>query len=279
MIKGAVKLPAALDLSDTLNVEYHEKYSLIDINMLQTGHSDVNSFENTFKTLHQAIKIRPRKPVFNGEVCYEGIFGSSWANTQRFLFWTHMLSGTAGHTYGTTGVEAFVVEKIKDLYPKRTDSYSILEWGDYTWREGYKFLGSLHLGIAKKFLEQFEWYKFEPHPEWVEPHSDKKNWRGPYAAGIPKEVRVIYIPPIYLNDPADLFNFRSLNITNLEKDIKYRAYFFNHRNGNKLPDMEVIRESDGVWEISGGKVVGHPNTEDWVLVMENIESIKKESRN
>ena len=37
IIKGAVKLPAALDLSDTLNVEYHEKYSLIDINKADVG--------------------------------------------------------------------------------------------------------------------------------------------------------------------------------------------------------------------------------------------------
>jgi hypothetical protein len=252
---------------------------LIDINMLQTGHWDVNSFKMTFKILHRALKLKPKKPVFNGEVCYEGIFGSSWANTQRFLFWTHMLSGAAGHTYGTTGVEGFVVEKIKDLYPKRTDSYYILEWGDYTWKEGYKFLGSYHLGIAKKFLEQFSWYKFEPHPEWVEPHSDKNNWQKPYAAGIPGKVRIIYFPPIYLNNPEDLFTFKSIKILNIEKDTRYISYFFNPRTGEKLKKMKVIPDSKGVWKIFGGKVVGYPNMEDWVLVMENIESIKKESRN
>ncbi len=42
-------------------------------------------------------------PVLNGEVAYEGIMGSNWEDVQRLMFWSCMLSGAAGHTYGASG--------------------------------------------------------------------------------------------------------------------------------------------------------------------------------
>ena len=45
--------------------------------------------------------------------------------------------------------------------------------------------GSAQLGLAKRLLERYEWWRFEPHPEWAEPHWTKENYSAPYAAGIP----------------------------------------------------------------------------------------------
>ena len=51
--------------------------------------------------------------------------------------------------------------------------------------------------IPKALLMRYPWWRFEPHPEWVEPHWDEKNYWMPFAAGIPGEVRVIFMPTIW----------------------------------------------------------------------------------
>ena len=43
-------------------------------------------------------------PVLIGEVCYEGIQEASRQEVQRFMFWSALLSGTGGHTYGANGI-------------------------------------------------------------------------------------------------------------------------------------------------------------------------------
>lgn len=55
-------------------------------------------------TLHAARAQHPPKPALAGEVNYEGILGSSGPEMQRFLFWSHLLSGAAGHSYGAQGI-------------------------------------------------------------------------------------------------------------------------------------------------------------------------------
>ena len=36
-----------------------------------------------------------------------------------------------------------------------------------TWKEGMNYPGATQLGIGKKLLEQYPWWRFEPHPEWA----------------------------------------------------------------------------------------------------------------
>ena len=43
-------------------------------------------------------------PVLVGEVCYEGILEASRQEIQRFMFWTCILNGAGGHTYGANGI-------------------------------------------------------------------------------------------------------------------------------------------------------------------------------
>ena len=43
-------------------------------------------------------------PVLVGEVCYEGILEASRQEVERFMFWTSILNGAAGHTYGANGI-------------------------------------------------------------------------------------------------------------------------------------------------------------------------------
>ena len=74
------------------------------MNILQTGHSSYASLQYSVEMVAASNRQSPSKPVVNSEVCYEGIMGGSWQEVQRFLFWTSLTMGSAGHTYGAQGI-------------------------------------------------------------------------------------------------------------------------------------------------------------------------------
>jgi hypothetical protein len=235
--------------------------SLFDFSMLQTGHWDRQSFPQTLAALQADLAREPRKPVLNGEVCYEGIMSSSWHDTQRFLVWTHLLSGAAGHTYGAQG-----------LWAMNTGDFvgEAGSWADQTWEEAYRLPGSTHLGIAKQLLERFRWWEFEPHREWVEPHWHEGDRMLPYAAGITDHVRIVYFPSsaVLVNPPGERVSFALKEIRLRELGAGWRARYANPRTGELLPEQTVAPDADGVWTISGGFINSNPSMEDWVLVLE-----------
>ena len=163
--------------------------AVLDFEMLQTGHSGFNSLANTLNSLEKSLAADPTLPVLIGEVNYEGIMESSREEIQRFIFWTAMLSGAMGHTYGANGI--WQVNGRETPYGLSPHGSS---WGNRPWDEAAALPGSGQLGIAKRLLERYPWQQFQPHPEWVEPHQEPEKRMLPYAAGIPGQVRLIYIP-------------------------------------------------------------------------------------
>lgn len=100
------------------------------------------------------------KPEVVGEIGYEGIGGTHLEDFQRVAFWLAMLNGAAGFTYGANPVfEAYSLDK-PFQYPK----YTFL-----TWEEGMNLPGGYQISLGANLLKQFEWWKLEPHPEWVSP--------------------------------------------------------------------------------------------------------------
>ncbi len=229
-----------------------EDTNVIDIDMLQTGHSDVHSFPNTVRSLTGSIARSPRMPVLVGEVTYEGIMGASWENVQRLMFWTSMLNGAAGHTYGANGIWQ-VNRRGKPFGPSPHGR----SWGDTPWDEACKLPGSRELGLGKKLLESYRWWMFEPHPEWVEPHWSEEDYFEPYAAGIPEEVRVIYVP---WHGQALWGWFK---VREIEPGIKYRAFYFDPRTGKVHDPIKVEPDQAREWRPPLA-----PSLQDWVLVME-----------
>ena len=225
-----------------------EDPSIIDFELLQTGHDDRKTIPNHVRQVTEETARSPRKPVLVGEVCYEGILEASRQEVQRFMFWSAVLSGAAGHTYGANGI--WQVNTPEQPYGPSPHGRS---WGDTPWQEAYQLPGSEHLGLAKKLLERYSWWKFEPHPEWVEPHRTKENYTRPYAAGIPSEVRVVYVPHIW----------DAIKIVGIESGVSYQAYFFNPSTAKEYRLGEIAPDASGVWEAPFTPTVG-----DWVLVLE-----------
>lgn len=243
--------------------------SFLDFDMLQTGHFDRNCLNITLEVLIKSLNKKPYKPVINGEVCYEGICGSNWQDIQRFLFWTNVISGAAGYTYGADGLWCFTD---KEEYHGISAG-----WGSSKWKQSYKFPGAYQLGLGKKFLERYEWQKFEAHPEWVEPHWNEQDRILPYACGIPRKVRLIYFPGVCFLNPYKNSDLKSISyasklkkikILNIEKDIKYHAFYFNPRNGKELKIMQVTPNEYGEWIITDHLMSINPTLEDWVMVIE-----------
>jgi hypothetical protein len=183
--------------------------SVIDFDMLQTGHGDWDAARGAIPKIQAAYARKPPMPVVVGEYCYEGHMQTAFQDVQRYVFWGNMLSGSAGHPYGAAGIWHMGVEGDPGITP-------VYDWT--TWKEGMNALGSTQLGIGKRLLEKYPWSRFEPHPEWVQ---------GCFAAGIPGEVRFVYLPR------RGVYNWSGFVVRQLDRDVPYHAFYFNPTNGKR----------------------------------------------
>ncbi|MGH9446478.1 MAG: DUF4038 domain-containing protein, partial [Terriglobia bacterium] len=167
---------------------------------------------------------------------------------ERFVYWACMLSGAAGHTYGADGI--WQVNTAEHPYGPSPHGRC---WGGPPWNVAAQLPGSSQVALAKKLLSQYEWWRFEPHPEWVEPHWNEQNYQLPYAAGIPEELRIVFVPPMW--DPP--------KIARLEAGLNYQATFFNPRTGEELPAGRVMANANGEWEAPIT-----PTFEQWVIILD-----------
>jgi hypothetical protein len=228
--------------------------SALDIDWLQTGHGGIRSLDNTINMLEEALAHQPKMPVLVSEVNYEGILEGSREEVQRFLFWTCMLSGAMGHTYGANGIWQVNTQ----AQPFGSSPHG-LSWGDRPWDEAYRLPGSGQLGLAKRFFERYPWQRFEPRPEWVEPHHSKDNRLAPYAAGISGEVRVMFIP----TEALRMTDADQPIVKDLEPGVKYRAFYFNPSNGVEYEHGVVTGDAQGTYRLPKP-----PIFRDWVFVLE-----------
>lgn len=225
--------------------------TVLDFNMLQTGHNDWLSVPKTVETMVREYQHEPIMPVINGEVAYEGHQDRNWANVQRFMFWTCMLSGAAGHTYGASGIW-----QANALREPLGASVSHPPYEDTPWEVAAQFPGAAQLGISKALLMRYPWWRIEPHPEWAEPRWSDKDYGQLYAAGISGELRIIY-------RPLRLYGWNGPLLKHVEPGTTYRAFYFNPITGVETPLGTVQGDAQSQWQAP--KV---PLAQDWVLVME-----------
>ena len=222
--------------------------SVLDIDMLQTGHSDRESIPNTVKAVTASYAAAPVMPVIDGEVCYEGINEASRQEVQRYMFWACLLSGAAGHTYGANGI--WQVNTPDQPFGASPHGRS---WGDTPWQTAYRLPGSAQLGMAKALLSKYAWWRMEPHPEWVAPHWSADDYYQPFCAGVPGEFRVLYFPKTWKVNHK---------IKSLETGLKYRAAWWNPASGKET--------GAGTAEGPEWQPPAPPNFQDYVLILEKI---------
>ena len=220
--------------------------SMFDFDMLAPGHNEMETVNRTSDWMKSCLEASPKRPVLCGEACYEGHMQTNFQYIQRHMFWRFILSGAAGHTYGAAGIWQASVEGDPGIDP-------VYDWT--TWREGMNYPGSSQLGIGKRLLEKYPWWRFEPHPEWAE--------KDCFAAGIPREVRFIYQPR------RGIYNWNGTIVKNLEPDVSYSAFYFDPATGRRFDHGAVISDQTSSLTSSGGyRAPRLPSPQDWVLVLE-----------
>lgn len=229
--------------------------SLLNINMLQTGHGGYASVPNTIARVQEQLNRQPTMPVVVGEVSYEGILHASGAEVQRLTYWSAVLSGASGFTYGANGIWQ-VNTRLKAYGPSPHGA----SWGNTPWEEAYRLEGSRQIGLARRLLQRYEWWRFTTHPEWTDPAGGPENVDAPFAAGIPGVVRVIYF-----YTPTQPWS-SAARVCLLEEGVQYQAFFWDPRTGQEFPLGEVKAGGDGAWTIPV-----QPEMKDWVLVLERKE--------
>lgn len=222
--------------------------SVLDFDMLQTGHSDRESAPNTIETLNKSLTASPTMPVVIGEVCYEGIQEASRQEVQRYMFWAAMLSGNAGHTYGANGI--WQVNTREKPYGLSPHGHS---WGGPAWDIAAQLPGSGQLGFAKGLLARYSWWKLQAKPDMIDPRWSKENYWKPFAAEIPSEAILAFTPAAYSGA-----TFRNL------KASSYRAFFFNPADGTETEIGNITPDNTGSW-----KIAEVPIFQDWVVVLES----------
>jgi hypothetical protein len=226
-----------------------------DFDLLQSSHTGWSAIavEVAQVDMHYA-RTSIVKPVVEGEIGYEKLGGIQLEDFQRTAFWLSMLNGAAGHTYGADGV----FEAYTDNRPLHRTRYSFLTWeegmsfpGSYQVGLGAKLLRQFHWW---RFAPHPEWVAprgttlLEPRRDahgtnlaaarlsetpghqidFSEDHFPGGEWsarggsfRAPYAAGIPGEVRFIYLPP----QRAAIWPTQ-ITVLGLEKGVRYSAYWW-----------------------------------------------------
>ena len=244
-----------------------------DLDMLQTGHSGLACVPDTLEHVHASLAHGDR-PVINGECSYEGIGGSCWEDVQRFLFWSHMLSGTAGHTYGTMPISTFSARDDHYLPPSRASSAD--------WEDAIEWRGAAHVGTGRRILERLRWWELEPAPDAIEPHAGPDDWFRPFAARLPDGTVIAYVPGIGQSVPkpsATLSALRERRVLAGLAPGRYRATFVNPRTGEDEPTV-VFDTDDGRHPLAElGRALADmtaspamfardtPTWEDWVLIV------------
>lgn len=228
--------------------------TVLDFDMLQTGHSGYNSLAPTVTMMRDAVACRPRMPVLNSEVNYEGIMGGSKDEVQRFLFWSSLLQGACGHTYGAQGIWA--MSSRSEPFEGTTSN-----WGEGFWQDVMHYPGSAHVGVGARILRDLPWWRLEPCDE---PAAAEAGRLSGFAARIPGELVVVYLPcgcfpPEVLGNQPGWGGPFPLRI---EDGARYAARYVNPRTGEDTM-LDEVRAEGGQWTPPR-----KPTMADWVLVLE-----------
>jgi hypothetical protein len=227
-------------------------YSAIDVYYGMGGHGGGNEYRHVLHCLKDMAAWRaanPGKISIIGELCWEGMHGGSAGPfIQRVQFWGAVLGGAPGHCYGTDSLW-----QMNSRDKPFGESVSGFTWGNWPWEEAMHWPGSTYVSVGKRILERFEWWRLEPHPEWLSATEDKDGCGLiAAAAGIPDSVRLFYF-----------VRTTKLQLLKLEPRARYIGTFISPLDGKEYSLREPIEAAaDGSCPVPRG-----PINQDWVLVL------------
>ena len=217
----------------------------LDYNQSQTGHGKYRN-ELTPEIVAGSYRMYPPKPVVVTEPWYEFVEGNPAGMDIRFGAWSAFLSGAAGHSYAGGHVwKAHVPES-----PAGPDAWP-MDLGFET--NTFDYPGAVSMGVMSKFLQEIEWWRFEPSPELM------MDYPGSFCTSIRGEKILAYLR---------YGGVVKINLEDFSTTASLRITWLNPSNGERH-----------FTEISGGLVryinspTSYPGTleyQDWVMLIEKI---------
>lgn len=228
----------------------------LDFEMLQTGHGGFPALSNTVDLLEESLAAEPRMPVIISEVNYEGILESSGPEIQRFLYWSSMLSGAGGFTYGANGL--WQVNGTEVPYGKSPHGMS---WGGPSWRGASQLAGGAHIGLAKKLFDGHPWWTLESVNVLLSFHSNPFDRIGPFAGAMEDGTHFIFVPAV------SILQVRrgGLRLYELQPGADYDVSMFNPKTGEMLPSETISANAYGQLPMPLPPII-----QDWVFVVSSV---------
>ncbi len=224
---------------------------LLDMIMLQSGHKGFLTLPSSNQFIQDYRKRFPEIPIIHGEVCFEGMFGSSRDDVQRMLFWSNVLQGTPGFSYGVEGIWQFNTEK-----EPFGESPTGMTWGNVPWSEAMHYKGSSQLGMGAEFLRELQWWKIKPSPERLSYHAEIENYYDPYAAEIGDDLLIYFTKVGYKPN--------KLKVLGLSPDSHYVFIYFDPITGKRYSEKTFESSENGEWTIGTPPIM-----QDWVLLIQS----------
>jgi hypothetical protein len=208
--------------------------------------------EGTIALVEDAYAQDPPMVVVNGEPCYEGIMGSNWQDVQRLLFWTGMLSGLAGWTYGAQGIWQM---------NSSTDPEHIRgSWGVGVWQEAMHYPGSRQVALGGRLLERLGWWTLRPV---VAPHVRERGRRSAFGAAS-DDVALYYLASEFVAEEWRGVKGLAIDVARFEGA---QATWVDPRTLDEHPIGAVTPDPSGRWEVPPT-----PSMEDWLLLVRSASS-------
>jgi hypothetical protein len=199
--------------TDFFNVEW------LDFDMFQSGH---DRSVKEYKYVFESHKIKPLRPVIEGEPRYENSMEKFWepgehewmddSDVRLTAYWT-MLSGAAGYTYGCHDIWQMYTIEVEPISKARTG-----------WKEALQLPGSRQMLYMKKVLTLFPWQKMVDNQALILNDNPEDQGYIVSAIGLDNDFIIAYTPvgrPIQL----DLSKIGS---------NKVKAFWYNPRSGESL---------------------------------------------
>jgi hypothetical protein len=212
---------------------------------LQAGHTgDFNAVRERFY-YESYYNLASKKPIIETECNYEDLSGTNGNDVPRIGAYHAVISGSAGFTYGVTGVWAMRWNEEKR------------GWTGYSpepWYIGMDKPGSTEVGYMKAFFEYVGWADLTPSYD----HTFGTFEMRKHVSICHKDNDIIIY---YFYDPA---NERG-TLLGLKKNVKYQMRWFDTVTG-KFIDLDPVISADGTCPIPK-----KPSNRDWLLLLNTYD--------
>ncbi|MGQ9608177.1 MAG: apiosidase-like domain-containing protein [bacterium] len=184
---------------------------------------------------HPYINLEPN---YEGHISYQSRKVFTDRDVRRAIYWSLLVSPTAGVSYGAHGIWSWQLEEGVPLDHPGSGIAS-------PWYEAMKMPGSMQIKYVKDFFSHIKWWKLMPAPELSMEQPGIENPRKFVASAISEDCAILY-----LTEGMDIkVNTKIINGNKIAK-------WFDPRTGIWSEPISVNNEIE---------IFKAPDNEDWVL--------------